>query len=470
MNKPLHQVLIVDDEPDIREVLELTLGRMNLETRAASNLEEAKGLLDAYKFDLCLTDMRLPDGNGIELVRYIQEKYPYLPVAVITAFGNMETAIAALKAGAFDFVSKPLDLNDLRNIVRSALRVGQTPVRVAAAAAGGVKPSPTAARMLGNSAAIQKVRTMIERLARGQAPVYLSGESGTGKELAARLIHELGPRADKPFVAVNCGAIPENLMESEFFGHKKGSFTGAVTDKEGLFQAADGGTLFLDEVGDLPLHMQVKLLRAIQEKSVRPVGSQNEVRVDVRILCATHKNLHDLVAQGRFRQDLYYRLNVIELHIPALRERPEDIPLLAENLSARLAANLGMNPPPRLTPEALEALSRYPFPGNVRELENILERALTLCNGTEITRQDLQLREDTVAAAGLSAAGSGGVAEEDSYSLFGAESLDEYLERIERQAIEQALAKTNQNKTAAAKLLGISFRALRYKLEKLGIE
>ncbi len=463
MNRPKHQVLIVDDEPHIREVLELALGRMNLETRAASNLEEAKSLLEAFRFDLCLTDMRLPDGNGIELVRYIQEKYPYLPVAVITAFGNMETAIAALKAGAFDFVSKPLDLDDLRNIVRSALRVGQAPAaRAATGGRGEGEPSPTTARMLGDSPAIQKVRTMIERLARGQAPVYISGESGTGKELAARLIHELGPRADKPFVAVNCGAIPENLMESEFFGHKKGSFTGAVADKEGLFQAADGGTLFLDEVGDLPLHMQVKLLRAIQEKSVRPVGSQSEVRVDVRILCATHKNLHELVAQGRFRQDLYYRLNVIELHIPPLRERPEDIPLLAESLSAKLAGDLGMRPP-RLTLEALEALQRYPFPGNVRELENILERALTLCNGTEITAQDLQLRASP-------AEDRGGGAEADFSTLFGTESLDDYLERIERRAIEQALARTNQNKTAAAKLLGISFRALRYKLEKLGIE
>jgi two-component system response regulator PilR (NtrC family) len=453
MNKAKNQVLIVDDEPDIREVLELTLGRMNLETRTAANLEEARHLLQEFKFDLCLTDMRLPDGNGLDLVRFIQEKYPYLPVAVITAFGNMETAIAALKAGAFDFVSKPLDLNDLRNIVRSALRVGQSPVRPAVA---DDEPQPSAKKMLGDSVAIQKARTMIERLARGQAPVYIAGESGTGKELAARLIHELGPRADKPFVPVNCGAIPESLMESEFFGHKKGSFTGAVQDKEGLFQAANGGTLFLDEVGDLPLAMQVKLLRAIQEKSVRPVGAQTEVKVDVRILSATHRNLHDLVALGKFRQDLYYRLNVIELHMPSLRERAEDIPLLAGQLCARLAGNLGMAPP-RLTPEALETLGRYHFPGNVRELENILERALTLCNGTEITAADLQLPR--AAAEGAEEA-----------SLFGSESLDDYLERVERTAIEQALAQTNQNKTAAAKLLGISFRALRYKLEKLGIE
>ena len=456
MNKQKHQVLIVDDEPDIREVLELTLGRMNLETRAASNLEEARHLLAEYKFDLCLTDMRLPDGNGIELIRHIQEKLPYLPVAMITAFGNMETAIAALKAGAFDFVSKPLDLNDLRNIVRSALRVSQSP-GLAAAAPGQAVVSAGTRRLLGDSQTMQKVRAMIERLARGQAPVYIGGESGVGKEVAARLIHELGPRGDKPFVPVNCGAIPEQLMESEFFGHKKGSFTGAIQDKEGLFKAADGGTLFLDEVGDLPLTMQVKLLRAIQERSVRAVGSQSELKVDVRVLCATHKDLHELVRQGRFRQDLYYRLNVIQLHIPSLRERAEDIPLLAEMLCNRLADTLGINPPPRLSQDAHESLQRYTFPGNVRELENVLERALTLCNGNEISPEDLHLPElsqDDAETAGL---------------LAGEESLDDYLERIERVAIENALAKTSQNKTAAAKLLGISFRALRYKLEKLGM-
>ncbi len=458
MNKSKNQILIVDDEPDIREVLELTMGRMNLETRSASNLEEARHLLGEFEFNLCLTDMRLPDGNGIELVRHIQEKYPYLPVAVITAFGNMETAVAALKAGAFDFVSKPLDLNDLRNIVRAALRVGQAPIVKTAAVTGGAEPSAGGARkMLGNSAVIEKVRVMIERLARGQAPVYIAGESGTGKELAARLIHELGPRAEKPFVPVNCGAIPESLMESEFFGHRKGSFTGAVSDKDGLFKAADSGTLFLDEVGDLPLSMQVKLLRAIQEKSVRPVGSQSEIKVDVRILSATHKNLQDLVAQGKFRQDLYYRLNVIELHIPALRERPEDVPLLAEALSRKLSDNMGMKPP-HLTPDAVESLQRYQFAGNVRELENILERALTLCNGTEITAQDLQLQVSAPETDG-----------EDTV-MGGKESLDDYLERVERATIEKALTQTHQNKTAAAKLLGISFRALRYKLEKLGIE
>jgi len=459
MSKQKHQVLVVDDEPDIREVLELTLGRMNLETRTASTLEEARYLLDEFKFDLCLTDMRLPDGNGIELVRYIQDKFPYLPVAMITAFGNMETAIAALKAGAFDFVSKPLDLNDLRNIVRSALRMSQAPgptPPAAGAAVAAVTANSPLRRLYGESPAIQKVRAMIERFARGQAPVYISGESGTGKELAARLIHELGPRAGRPFVAVNCGAIPEQLMESEFFGHKKGSFTGAVQDKDGLFKAADGGTLFLDEVGDLPLPMQVKLLRAIQERSIRPVGSQTEIKVDVRILCATHKDLQELVRQGRFRQDLYYRLNVIQLHMPALRERPEDIPRLADLICARLSEALGIKPP-RLTDEAREALCRYSFPGNVRELENILERAITLCNGTEITVEDLHLPAESK------------VDSETAVLLDGEESLDDYLERIERLAIENALAKTSQNKTAAAKLLGISFRALRYKLEKLGM-
>src|SRR3990170_2335342 len=447
-----NQILIVDDEPDIRELLELTLGRMNLETRSAQNIEEAHQLLEQFKFDLCLTDMRLPDGNGIDLVRYIQEKHSHLPCAVITAHGSMEAAITALKAGAFDFVSKPLDVNDLRNIVRSALRVGQSP-----AAKTDTKPGSTQQKLLGVSAAIEKVRTLIEKLARGQAPVYIHGESGTGKELVARLIHDLGPRASGLFVPVNCGAIPEALMESEFFGHRKGSFTGASADKDGLFKAADGGTLFLDEVGDLPLHMQVKLLRAIQEKSIRPVGSQSEIKVDVRILSATHKSLQDLVAQGKFRQDLYYRLNVIELHIPALRERTEDIPLLAEALCRKLSDNLAMKPP-RLTADAGEALRRYPFAGNVRELENILERALTLCNGTEISAQDLQLQADAP-----------DMDNEDTV-MGGKESLDNYLERVERATIEKALTQTRQNKTAAAKLLGISFRALRYKLEKLGIE
>jgi two-component system response regulator PilR (NtrC family) len=452
MNK--NQVLIVDDEPDIRELLELTLGRMNLETRSAQNVEEAHHLLDQFKFDLCLTDMRLPDGDGIDLVRYIQEKHPQLPCAVITAHGSMEAAITALKAGAFDFVSKPLDVNDLRNIVRSALRVGQSPVAKAE-----TKQAGTHQKLLGISAAIAKVRALIDKLARGQAPVYIHGESGTGKELVARLIHDLGPRASGTFVPVNCGAIPEDLMESEFFGHRKGSFTGAVADKDGLFKAADGGTLFLDEVGDLPLHMQVKLLRSIQEKSVRPVGSQSEIKVDVRILSATHKDLQSLVRESKFRQDLYYRLNVIELAVPSLRARPEDIPVLAAHLCTRLATSLEI-PVPKLSADALSALSRYSFPGNVRELENTLERAITLCDGGEITTTDLQLP-------------AGDRGDESATAMAGPdadESLDDFIARIEEAAIRDALARAHQNKTAAAKLLGITFRALRYKLEKLGIE
>ncbi len=448
------QVLIIDDEPDIRELLELTLGRMNLDTRAAANLDEGRQLLSEYPFDLCLTDMRLPDGNGLDMVRHIQEHYPDLPVAVITAFGNIETAVLALKAGAFDFVSKPVDINDLRNIVSLALKVKRTDDETADEA----EATSGSGKMLGQSPAMQKVRSIIEKLARGQAPVYISGGSGTGKELAARLIHELGPRANKPFVPVNCGAIPEQLVESEFFGHKKGSFTGAIQDKQGLFAAADGGTLFLDEVGDLPIQMQVKLLRAIQEKSIRPVGTQAEIGVDVRILSATHKDLAQLVEQGEFRQDLYYRLNVIELAIPSLAQRKEDIPQLAQTINKRLAAEMGIEPP-TLSQAAMDVLLGYAFPGNVRELENILERALTLCDGTEIQAEDLQLRGGTAPAA-----------TQDNGRPDSDEGLDDYLSRIERGAIEEALLKTNQNKTAAAKLLGITFRALRYKLEKLGID
>lgn len=447
------QVLIIDDEPDIRELLELTLGRMNLETRSAANLDEGRHLLGKFDFNLCLTDMRLPDGNGLDIVRHIQEHYPQIPVAVITAYGNMETAVQALKAGAFDFVSKPVDINDLRNIVRLALKVSHDEDT------GTIDSQSAASKILGDSEAMQKVRTMIAKLARGQAPVYISGDSGTGKELAARLIHELGPRVDNPFVPVNCGAIPEQLMESEFFGHKKGSFTGAVQDKAGLFTAADTGTLFLDEVGDLPLPMQVKLLRAIQEKSIRPVGAQAEIRVDVRVLSATHKNLTKLVEEGKFRQDLYYRLNVIELPMPSLKERKEDIPDLAESINKRLAKDMGL-PPPRLSEEAIDVLCHYSYPGNVRELENILERALTLCDGSEIRAEDLQLH---VSIAAPPTTHDSGDADEH-------ERLEDYLSRVEREAIEDALAKTNQNKTAAAKILGITFRALRYKLEKLGID
>lgn len=433
-----HTALVVDDEPDIRELLQLTLGRMDISTHAAPNLAEARTLLGQQHFDLCLTDMRLPDGNGIELVEYIQREAPETPVAVITAHGNMESAVAALKAGAFDFVSKPVDLHMLRNLVNSALKLA-TPTQ------------QETQGLLGDSAPMQTIRATIAKLARSQAPVYISGESGSGKELAARLIHGQGPRRDAPFIAINCGAIPEQLLESEFFGHKKGSFTGAVADKPGLFQAAQGGTLFLDEVADLPLYMQVKLLRAIQEKAVRPIGAQKEVPVDVRILSATHKDLGALVRQGSFRQDLYYRINVIDLHVPALRERAEDIPLLAEHFLKRMAAQSG-SVAAKLTPRTLDALSHYPFPGNVRELENILERALTLCEGRAIDAEDLRLPQHTE--------------HKEREKL----PLEDELDGIEKARITKALEQTRYNKTAAAKLLGITFRALRYRLKKLGLD
>jgi two-component system response regulator PilR (NtrC family) len=447
MSRPI--ALVVDDEPDIRELVTLTLSRMDIDSRASANLASARAMLARERFDLCLTDMRLPDGNGLDLVDYIQSHHPDIPTAVITAHGNMESAVQALKSGAFDFVSKPVDLHILRNLVNAALKLkpGRGPQ---AAGQSGLA-------LLGESATMQATRTTIAKLARNQAPVYVSGESGTGKELAARLIHEQGPRADRPFVPVNCGAIPEALMESEFFGHRKGSFTGATTNKEGLFQAANGGTLFLDEVADLPLHMQVKLLRAIQEKAIRPVGEQKEIPVDVRILSATHKDLAALVKQHAFRQDLFYRINVIELHIPALRERPEDTPILVDHILARLAAQNG-SPVPKIANEALERLSRYPFPGNVRELENILERAVTLCEGGVIRAADLQLAEPTPTTdANVEPAAA-------------ALPLEPYLGHVEKETILQALERTRYNKTAAARLLGISFGALRYRLKKLGLE
>jgi two-component system response regulator PilR (NtrC family) len=434
--------LIVDDEPDIRELLALTLGRMDIACRSAADIAQAKHLLDHESFDLCLTDMRLPDGNGIDLVDYIQCNYSDIPTAVITAHGNMESAVQALKAGAFDFVSKPVDLRALRSLVTTALKLNLKHKSVHSGLA-----------LLGNSSAMQHTRATIAKLARSQAPVYISGESGTGKELAARLIHEQGPRSDKPFIPVNCGAIPEALMESEFFGHRKGSFTGAVNNKEGLFQAAHGGTLFLDEVADLPLHMQVKLLRAIQEKAVRPVGEQKEIPIDVRILSATHKNLADLVKGNAFRQDLFYRINVIELHVPSLRERTQDIPLLVEHILQKLTAHGGTDTP-RLTESALDALVRYPFPGNVRELENILERAMTLCEHGTIQESDLRLTPD----ASHHSAGTGEL------------PLEPYLGNIEKETILRALEQAKHNKTAAARLLGITFGALRYRLKKLGLE
>jgi two-component system response regulator PilR (NtrC family) len=445
-----HLALIVDDEPDIRELLELTLGRMNIDTRSAATLNEAREWLAQERFDLCLTDMRLPDGNGIDLVRHIQQAQTSVPVAVITAYGSMDSAVEALKAGAFDFVSKPVDLQVLRNLVNSVLKLSDDYPK---------RDRRSRDILLGESDAMRSIRSTIEKLSRSQAPVYISGESGTGKELVARLIHDKGPRSDRPFVPVNCGAIPTELMESEFFGHRKGSFTGADSDKEGLFQVAEGGTLFLDEVAELPLHMQVKLLRAIQEKAVRPVGARQEIPTDVRLLSATHKDLGALVEEGQFRQDLYYRLNVIQLTVPPLRERSEDIPTLIEHCLKKLAATSD-EPAYSLGPQARDALCRYAFPGNVRELENILERAITLCEGNHIDVADLQLPDSATGTPQLP----------DAELEPGAVPLDTYMDKVEKEALLKALEQTRYNKTAAAKLLGITFRALRYRLKKLGLE
>jgi len=434
MNRPL--ALVVDDEPDICELLTLTLGRMDIRTESAANVSSAKKLLGKHRFDLCLTDMRLPDGDGLELVDWMQSHATGVPVAVITAHGNVETAVQALKLGAFDFISKPLDLGNLRKIVENALRVS---------AARQAENS----KLLGQSPRMEELREMIDKVSRSQAPVHISGESGTGKELVARLIHESGPRAGGPFIAVNCGAIPAELMESEFFGHRKGSFTGAINDKAGLLQCSENGTLFLDEIADLPLAMQVKLLRVIQEKKVRPVGASQEESVDVRVLSATHRNLAQMVADDEFREDLFYRINVIELHVPALRERGDDVMLLAEFILARLNASASLDE------SARTALLGYAFPGNVRELENMLERAVTLCTSGKISAADLPRRPPT--DTGTSTPPLEG-------------KLGDQVADIQRHAIVEALEKTRYNKTAAAKLLGLSFRQLRYRIKKLGIE
>lgn len=445
------QVLVVDDESDIRELLSMTLLRMGLEPHCAASVSEALSLLGRNSFELCLTDMRLGDGDGLSIVEHITKNHPSLPVAVITAHGSAENAVAALKAGAFDYLGKPVSLDHLRALVRSALKLPRpggerlAPDHEAQSASGVL-------HLIGDSPLMTQARQMIDKLARSQAPVQIRGESGSGKELAARRIHLNGARRDSPFVAVNCGAIPENLMESEFFGHKKGAFTGALADHDGFFQAANGGTLFLDEVGDLPLSMQVKLLRAIQEKRVRRVGSTSEEAVDVRIISATHRHLAEEVKSGAFRQDLYYRLNVIELRMPALREMGEDIPRLAVNILVRHA---GEGRAPHLSSQAEAALQAYHFPGNVRELENILERAVALVSGDEIAVDDLQLADERTAESDAAVEGL---------------PLPERLEAIERKAILEALERARYNQTAAAKLLGISFRALRYRIQRLGIK
>lgn len=459
--------LVIDDEPDIRELLVLTLTRMGLAVDTAGTVKEALDRLAQHRYDLCFTDMRLPDGSGQEVIEFVARHHPSMPIAMITAHGNMDAAVTALKAGAFDFVTKPVDLNVLRRMVNSALKLGE-PKKTETArspANTGAAQGPVATRLIGQSAAMQQLKATVTKVARSQAPVHIFGESGTGKELVARLIHEQGPRASGPFLAVNCGAIPTELMESEFFGHKKGSFTGAVSDKDGMFVAANGGTLFLDEVADLPIHMQVKLLRVIQEKAVRPVGSTAEIPIDVRILSATHKHLDHLVTEGRFRQDLYYRINVIELRVPALRERGEDIPLLANAYLARMAADWHLDGI-TLDSSALDELNRYDFPGNVRELENILERAVALCDDYTIRAADLGIganRSDVAPPRLPESIEDEGDPDADPADLEG------YVASIERKAIIEALAATQNNKTKAAERLGISFRALRYKLKKLGV-
>jgi two-component system, NtrC family, response regulator PilR len=464
------RILIIDDEPDLVELVSLTVRRMGLHAEAAVNLAEAqrKTLLEA--FDLVLCDMRLPDGNGLDFLEWLQQKRPGIPCAIITAHGNIETAVRALKVGAFDFLSKPLDLAALRKLITSALKLAERP--------DGDGLTFRGPRLLGQSAPMQQLRSMIAKVARSQAPVHISGESGTGKELVARLIHLSGPRSEGPFVAVNCGAIPGELMESEFFGHKRGSFTGAVADKKGLVQSAEGGTLFLDEVADLPLHMQVKLLRVIQEKSVRPVGETAEIAVDARILSATHKNLAALVAKGNFREDLFYRINVIELPVPSLRERSDDIPELATQILHRLARRAEVENA-SLLPKAIEKLNSYAFPGNVRELENILERALTLSVDGKIGPDEIGLRSaNPGVTVGVSAGAPAAPVTPNKFTDESADplsdsrrnALGDQLENLQREAIMQALQAARYNKTAAAKALGVTFRALRYRIKKLGIE
>ncbi|WP_444929605.1 sigma-54-dependent transcriptional regulator [Microbulbifer sp. SSSA002] len=461
--------LVVDDEPDICNLISLTLKRMDVDCHSAGTLAQAKELLNNNSYQFCLTDLRLPDGDGLQLVEYLQKNIETdLPIAVITAHGNMDSAIKALKLGAFDFVSKPVDLERLRNLAQLALRLNQQHISESCQSDTGL--------LLGQADNMQALRGQLAKVARSDAPIYISGESGSGKELAARSIHQQGARADKPFVAINCGAIPKELVESEFFGHKKGSFTGAYKDKAGLLQSAEGGTLFLDEVADLPLDMQVKLLRAIQEKSIRPIGSNQEVPIDIRILSATHKDLACEVAEGRFRSDLYYRINVIEISIPPLRDRIEDIPVLARTIMQKIARKSGL-PRPQIHPQAMAALKKFHFPGNVRQLENILERAFTLCENEEIKEADLKLEQNTPSDQGNpespplpTTTHSHTIPSQELFDSSQHSTIDDFLQEIEKEIIENALSKTRWNRTAAAERLGISFRSLRYRLKKLGLE
>ena len=469
--------LVIDDERDIRALLTMTLGRMGLQVEAAANVAEARERLASNSYALCFTDMRLPDGSGQEIIELVAAEYPDTPIAMITAFGNVDAAVNALKAGAFDFVSKPVDLSVLRRLVQTALKLNET---------RRAEPDESRSRLIGETPPMQELRATIAKIARSQAPVYIAGESGSGKEVVARLIHDQGPRASAAFVPVNCGAIPSELMESEFFGHKKGSFTGATADKDGLFQAAQGGTLFLDEVAELPLHMQVKLLRVIQEKSVRPIGAHAEVPIDVRILSATHKNLAHLVEAGSFRQDLFYRINVIELRVPPLRDRRGDIAMLSARFLERLDRDNG-GLATQLTPDALTRLQAYDFPGNVRELENVLERAVAMCENNIISVDDLRLSPSSMESRRMTSPSVSFDASSrrsdpmpdvqvampaslkaDAPANFN--DLAAAVAETERAAIMKALEATRWNRTAAARQLGLTLRQLRYRLEKLGIE
>lgn len=466
-------VLLVDDEPDILQLLEIALARMNLNTLSAKTLTEAMQLLEHNEPDLCLTDMKLPDGNGLQLVEHVQRLDKELPVAVITAHGSVEAAIDALKLGAFDFVSKPVALDKLRELVGHALNLKRT---------DSLSEHLGSSRdLIGSSPATEKLRTKITKVARSQAPIHVHGESGAGKEVVARLIHQSSPRQAGPFIAVNCGAIPPELVESELFGHLKGSFTGAMHDKQGLFQAAEGGTLLLDEVADLPLATQVKLLRVLQEKAVRPVGSESEVSVDVRLISATHKRLNQEVTAGRFRDDLFYRINVIDIAVPALRDRREDIPALATHLLAKIADE-NDEAPRSLAADALVHLTQADFPGNVRQLENVLARAAALADTDEIQIDDLEIM---ASASSISDAETLGANKNDllrtsvpsannsqnitTLDAVGGD-LEGHMDAIEREILQNAMTEYRWNKTAAAKALGVSFRSLRYRLKKLGLD
>ncbi|MFZ6690620.1 sigma-54-dependent transcriptional regulator [Undibacterium sp. SXout20W] len=472
---PCPRILVVDDEAHLRELLEITLIKMGLDVDSAESIAQARSYLTKKSYSLVLTDMRLPDGSGMDLVAEVNSNYKSIPIAVITAFGSANNAVVALKAGAFDYVSKPVALDQLRKLVRSALEMNEVAIK-GVPVAEETAQAASASFLIGRSERMQAVRAQIARLARSMAPVIITGESGSGKELAAREIHSRSARAKQPFIAVNCGAIPETLMEAEFFGYRKGAFTGAVDDREGFFQAANGGTLMLDEVADLPLAMQVKLLRAIQERSIRKVGATTEELVDVRIVSATHQNLSQCVAEGRFRQDLYYRLNVIELRLPPLRERLEDI----EDLSTAILSKLNCKDI-AISPDALHALATYSFPGNVRELENILERAVAFADDFCIEVDDLVLhgsqklperppQNEAVVDSGKSINLRAKIGEEGFFCPPFPCSLPEFLDSIEAEMIRRALQQTGNNRTQAAELLGVSFRQLRYQIQKLKIQ